>query len=203
MAALDSGYMVFETICWVCSPILVTTTPHHRKMNGDELADYLRYLLDLQGRPRAPPRSPGAQALLDVEPADLDRLCACLWVAPASSTARRELASILSTGPALPLISLPGCTEEDLDAWVREAYHRCTDTDIVRDGSQILVKDVALTVARDKLRDLLQVICPDISDIICKRFAVVDATLWRLATAQDMAKRAVGVKMYMDKLDGI
>lgn len=156
---------------------LDNSTPHG--MTEDDLYDHLRYLLDLQGRSQADkPKIPGSKVLHDVESADLDRLCAGLWVvASMSSGARREVAETLFSGLAPFTTPLPcsNCkttsntsrraltgpgSDEDLDHWVREAYSCCPKMDVVRDCTQIILIDMASQGESTVSRELLRITCP-------------------------------------------
>lgn len=196
------------------------STPHD--MTEDDLYDHLRYFLNLQGRPQADEsKVPGSKVLLDVEPADLDRLCAGLWVvASMSSGARREVAETLFSGlaPFPTPLPCPDCkttsntsrraltgpgSDEDLDHWVREVYSCCPKMDVVRDCIQILLIDVASRGESTDSRELLRITCPDLNDVMSGRPVVSHVPPWRLATAQEMVLRSVKVKAFMNRLDGI
>lgn len=171
-------------------------TFHTPNMTDDELTDQLRSLLECYNLPSF------AKALLDVDTAQLDRLVACLWASPVSPDARWEMQEPLlkveslrpmqQSKPFLTCIyrhtEIPAAGEKLLDAYVRDVYCRTADIDIIRECLQILVKEAADGVDRDKLRGLMRLTNPDMK---VEELEEVDGVFARrLRTAKAMAGRA-------------
>lgn len=191
-------------------------------MTDDDLCDHLRYFPDSDAKPRDDIRYPRSEALYDMETAALDRLHACVRVAPGVSvdTRRKVATALLAAATHLPIIrtriAIPaspwhsshqhGLTspgpDQDLDEQVRETYAYCTSVDVVRECIHILLQDAAARGERDVSRELLRITCPDTNDVRSGHPVMTNVPLWRLETAQDMVNRA-GEEARLDRLDGV